>query len=112
MTREMKKGLNLSVKSFITAIAVIFILMVATYILTLVIPAGEYARVTDENGNTVIDTEGEFSYVMGGIPFVKWLFSPVLVLGASGNGALIAVIAFLLVVGGVFNSLEIFCVRI
>ena len=33
-------GLNLSVKSFISAIVVIFLLMVATYGLTFIIPGG------------------------------------------------------------------------
>ena len=101
-----KKGLNISIRSFITALVVIFALMVASYVLTLVIPGGEYARTLDENGNTIIDTAGGFSYVEGGISFLKWVLSPVLVLGASGNGTLIAVIIFLLVIGGVFNSLE------
>lgn len=104
--KQEKQGLNIGVKSFITAIAVIFALMIVTYLLTLFVPSGEYPRVTDENGNLVIDTNGAFTYVTGGIPFWKWLLSPVLVLGASGNGALIAVIAFLLVIGGVFNSLD------
>ena len=76
-----KKGLNISAKSFISAIAVIFVLMVLTYILTFIVPGGE-------------------------IPFWKWIMSPVLVLGAEGNGSLIAVLVFLLVIGGVFNSLE------
>lgn len=106
MSEQKNKGLNISVKSFITAIAVIFILMVASYILTLVIPGGEYARIEDAQGNTVIDTEGGFTYKEGGLPFWKWLLSPILVLGASGSGTLIAVIAFLLVIGGIFNSLD------
>lgn len=76
-----KKGLNISTKSFVSAIAVILVLMVLTYLLTFLIPGGE-------------------------IPFGKWLLSPVLVLGAEGNGSLIAVLVFLLVIGGVFNSLE------
>lgn len=76
-----KKGLNISAKSFISAIAVIFVLMVLTYILTFIVPGGE-------------------------ISFWKWLLSPVLVLGAEGNGSLIAVLVFLLVIGGVFNSME------
>lgn len=76
-----KKGLNISAKSFLSALVVIFALMILTYILTLLVPDG-------------------------GIPFWKWLLSPVLVLGAEGSGSLIAVIAFLLVIGGVFNSLE------
>lgn len=76
-----KKGLNVGVKSFITAIVVIFMLMVATYALTFVVP-GAY------------------------MPFWQWALSPVLVLGSEGNGSLIAVIIFLLVIGGVFNCLE------
>ncbi|MBQ8280248.1 MAG: AbgT family transporter [Roseburia sp.] len=78
---EGKKGLNVGVKSFITAIVVIFILMVATYGLTFVVPGGY-------------------------IPFWQWALSPFLVLGSEGNGSLIAVLIFLLVIGGVFNCLE------
>ena len=76
-----KKGLNISVKSFITAIAVLLVLMILTYGLTFIVPGG-------------------------GIPFWKWALSPVLVLGGEDNVSLIAVIAFLLVIGGVFNCLE------
>lgn len=76
-----KKGLNISAKSFISAILVIFILMILTYALTFAVPDA-------------------------GIPFWKWALSPILVLGAEGNVSLIAVIAFLLVIGGVFNCLE------
>ena len=101
-----KKGLNISVRSFITAIAVIFALMVIAYVLTLVVPGGSYARIEDANGNLVLDTVSGFSHVEGGIAFWKWLLSPLLVLGASGSGTLIAVIVFLLVIGGVFNSLD------
>ncbi len=106
MEGQKKKGLNISVKSFITAIVVIFCLMVVSYVLTLVIPSGEYQRIEDANGNLVIDTQGGFAHVEGGIPFWKWLLSPFLVLGASGNSSLIAVIAFLIVIGGIFNALN------
>lgn len=98
--------LNISTKSFIGAIAIIFALMVLTYALSFIVPAGEYARTTDAAGNVVIDTAKGFSYVEGGIPFWRWILSPFLVLGAEGNAALIAVIIFLLVIGGVFNSLN------
>ena len=68
---EEKKGLNISTKSFITAIAVIFVLMILTYILTFFVPGGEYARVMDANGNLVIDTAAGFTSVEGGIPFLE-----------------------------------------
>ncbi len=101
-----KKGLNISTKSFITAIVVIYLLMILTYILTFLIPGGAYVRIPDRSGNSVIDVARGYRSVQGGIPFWKWLLSPILVLGAEGNGSLIAVIIFLLVIGGVFNSLD------
>ena len=100
------KGLDINVKSFITAILIILTLMCLTYALTFVIPGGEYARVLDSNGELIIDTEAGFSFVEGGMPFWKWLLSPFLVLTAEGSGTIIAVIAFLLVIGGVFNCLD------
>ena len=106
MGKAREKGLNISVRSFVTAIIVIFVLMCGAYVLTLLVPGGAYQRVPDANGNMLIDTAGGFSYTDGGIPFWKWLLSPVLVLGASGRGTLLAVIAFLLVIGGIFNCLE------
>ena len=99
-------GIDIGARSFLIALGIIFLLMVFTYVLTLVIPGGEYARITDEAGHSVIDTEGGFHYVEGGIPFWKWLLSPFLVLGAEGSGTIIAVLIFLLVIGGVFNALS------
>lgn len=81
MEKKQDKGLGFSAKSFITAIVVIFVLMILTYLLTFIIPGGY-------------------------IPFGKWLLSPILVLGAEGNVSLIAVLAFLLIIGGVFNALN------
>jgi len=100
------KRLSISVQSFLTAIIVIFLLMVAAYILTFLVPGGSYTWVENESGNLVIDTDAPFREVEGGLPFWKWALSPFLVLGAEGGGTLIAVIAFLLVIGGVFCALD------
>lgn len=84
MEKKKEKGtLEASAKSFITAIAVIFVMMVLTYALTFIIPGG-------------------------GIPFWKWILSPILVLFGEDSGSLIAIIALLVVLGGVFNSLDKF----
>ena len=105
MENNEKKGMSISVKSFITAIAVIFGLMVVSYILTFIIPGGQYVRVDDGNGNMIITADSVFNNIAGGIPFWKWILSPFLVLGADGSALVIAVIAFLLVIGGVFEGL-------
>ncbi len=102
---EKNKGINISAKSFVTAILTILILMILTYVLTLILPGGEYVRVPDANGNMVISADSEFRTAESGLPFWKWLLSPFLVLGADGSAALIAVIFFLLVLGGAFNAL-------
>lgn len=81
MSKGEKKGLGISVGSFISAIGILAVLMIMTYILTLVIPGGN-------------------------IPFWKWLLSPILVLSSEQGVTLIAVIIFLLVIGGTFNALD------
>ena len=73
----------ISVKSFITALVIIAALMVLAYVATIIIPCE-------------------------GIPFWKWILSPVLVLGSDDMVTLLAVIIFLLVIGGVFNALTNF----
>lgn len=103
---QKKKGLNISAKSFIGALAVILVLMIVSYILTFLIPSGLYARITDANGDKVVDTSVAFRYVEGGIPFWKWLLSPILVLGAEGGSTIIGILVFLFVIGGIFTGLE------
>lgn len=106
MSSAKQDEMRISARSFITSLAVIAALMVVCYVLTFVVPAGEYARMADAAGNTVIDSAAGFRYTQGGLPFWKWLLSPVLVLGASGGTMLIAVIVFLLVIGGVFTAFQ------
>ena len=81
--KEEKTALEAGVKSFITAIIVIFIMMIVTYALTFIITGG-------------------------GIPFWKWALSPILVLFSEDNSSMIAVIILLIVLGGLFNTLDKF----
>lgn len=81
MEQKEEKGLKISAASFVVAIGILVALMTLTYLLTLIIPSE-------------------------GIPFWKWLLSPILVLGSAQGGTLIAVMIFLLVIGGTFNALD------
>lgn len=84
MTEKKKKtAFDASVGSFVAATVMIFIMMVLTYILTFIVPGG-------------------------GIPFWKWALSPILVLFGEDRGSLIAIIALLLGLGGIFNCLDKF----
>ena len=101
-----KSQQNISTTSFIRAILVIFVLMTFTYILTFFIPSGEYVRSVDSLGNMVIDPSLSFSFVDGHLTFLQWLCSPILVLFSEGSFSIIAVIIFLLIIGGIFNCLD------
>ena len=68
-------------KSFIVSIITIACLMIFTYILTLVLECD-------------------------GISFGKFLLSPILVLGSSSGATTIAVLIFLLIIGGITNGLN------
>ncbi len=104
MEKQSKRVFNVGTRSFIAALIILFLLMVLTYALTLILPAGEYQRViTDGKESIVADT---YQSVAGGIPFWKWLLSPFLALGSTGSGTVIAIIAFLLVIGGAFNAMD------
>ena len=78
------------------------VLMVLTYILTLIIPAGSFDRFMEAGKEVIL--EGSYHETEGGIPFWKWLLSPILVLGSGQGVTIISVIAFLLLIGGTFNS--------
>ena len=84
---------SISLKSYLSSIIIILCLMIATYALTFVMPAGQYV--------------GERYHVLENVsfPFYKFLLSPILVLGSDGNTLLIAILVFLLVIGGVFEAL-------
>ena len=106
MAKNDSKGPGISTRSFLTAIIVIFCLMVASFILGNTIPGGSYARIRNVSGEFILYTAAGFRTVSGGISFKEWILSPILVLNAPGSGSLIAVIAFLLVIGGIFSSLD------
>ena len=94
MSEEKKNKLDsISIKSYLSSLIIILCMMIATYALTFFLPAGEYA-------NDVYRQLDGVSF-----PFYKFILSPFLVLGSDGNGLLIAILAFLLVIGGVFEAL-------
>ena len=68
-------------KSFIVSIITIACLMIFTYVLTL-----------------ILDCDG--------ISFTRFLLSPILVLGSSSGSTTIAVLIFLLIIGGITNGLN------
>ncbi len=104
MEKQSKRVFNVGTRSFIAALIILFLLMALTYALTLILPAGEYQRVMTDGKESIV--AGTYQSVSSGLSFWKWLLSPILALGASGSGTVIAIIAFLLVIGGAFNAMD------
>ena len=104
MEKQSKRVFNVGTRSFIAALIILFLLMALTYALTMLLPAGEYQRVVTDGKESIVP--GTYQSVAGGLTFWKWLLSPFLALGSSGSGTVIAIIAFLLVIGGAFNAMD------
>ncbi len=100
------RGFRIEKRSFLMSVCFMLGIMIAAGVLTMVIPGGIYGKITGDNGYEMIDLTSGFTPVQGGLPFWKWLLSPVLVLGGSGNGTLISILVFLLLLGGIFNALS------
>ncbi|MBN1935429.1 MAG: hypothetical protein JW934_12245, partial [Anaerolineae bacterium] len=102
---EQKSGAQIGRKAFIQSLIILAALMIAAGALTLVVPAGRYARV-ERDGREIVDP-GSFAYVeRPHYPLWRWATAPVEVLW-GGDGLVIAIIlAFLLMVGSAVAVLE------
>jgi len=91
-----------TLRSFLTSIAVLAVLMLAAGILTLVVPSGAFERVPDADGDLVV-VPGTYRAVdRPDYPAWRWLTAPVEVLGGEDAPVAIVIIAFIVVVGGAF----------
>ena len=90
---------NIQKKAFFSAIIILFILLILTGILTFFIPSGSYQYEIIEGIRTIIPDS--FAYTnQGNIAFYRIFTAPFEVFGAEGNTILIAIILFLLIIGG------------
>jgi uncharacterized ion transporter superfamily protein YfcC len=94
----------ITIRTYLTAFIVLIALMVAAYMLTQVLPTGEFDRVTAGGVTEVVP--GSYHAAEGNLPLWRWALSPVLILGGSSSFILIMLIAFLFVIGGAFYALE------
>ena len=123
---ELSVKVKIGLKSFITVIAILVVVLIAVGVLTYVIPAGRYTiyttdqskigqpffeYTTDESLNKQI-VIGSYRELIEGentsrIPFYRWLISPIeALLFGSNSSNMIMIIALLLVLGGTFKVLE------
>lgn len=106
MKNKENRLVNISTKTFISVLILLFILIISSIVLTYILPKGEFGIKT-ENGVETIDY---LTYISlgkeGGIPIWKGLLAPILVLGSSDGISLIMLSIFLLVITGTFQAMN------
>ncbi len=90
------KILNINKRSFFTVCGILLSLLVVCYILTFIIPQGQF---NTETGEYIKQSRDNVS-------ILKLIFAPFLVLGSGSGITLIVVSLFILIIGGVFNMID------
>jgi uncharacterized ion transporter superfamily protein YfcC len=104
-TEQKPSAVKIGSKAFILSALIILLLMIFSGFLTILLPSGEFQRVT-ENGKTLV-VPGTYSVIeKPDYPIWRWFTAPVEVLFAQGNLALITIIIFIISVGGSIAILE------
>ncbi len=125
-SKEMDVKVKFGIKSFITVVSILLIVLIAVGVLSFVIPAGRYTvyttdeskkdqpfyqYTTDEelNKQIVVDSYRELSREenTSRLPVYRWLTSPIeAIIWGSNSANILMIIALLLVLGGTFKVLE------
>ena len=102
---EERAGAQISKKAFIQSIAILAVLMLLAGVLTLVVPAGRYARVIQGN-REIIDPQSYQQVARPDYPVWRWLVAPIEVIGSPDGVTIVTIIVFLLMVGSAFAVLD------
>ena len=100
-----KAGAQISTKAFAQSAVILFVLMMAAGILTLVVPAGTYTR-TMQQGREMIDPQSFRFVARPDYPMWRWFTAPIEVLGGPDAFTIIIIILFILMVGCAFAVLD------
>ena len=99
---ESNQLLTISKKAFLSVVYILFGLMLAAGIMTLIIPAGSYLR--DANDQVI---NGTFQYLdTVKYPFYRWFTAPFEVFGSSDAISMIMIGLFLIILGGTFGVMD------
>lgn len=102
---EQKAGAQIGVRAFVQSVVILFVLMMAAGILTLVIPAGQYTRITVDGRETIDPNSFQF-IAHPDYPIWRWFVAPFEVLGSSSGLTVIVIIVVLFFAGGAFAVMD------
>lgn len=102
----LEKSTTITIRSFVTSVIILGALMLVAGILTLVVPAGSYDRITDAAGRQVVIPGTYLATERPDYSPWRWLAAPVEVLASEDAATAIVIIAFIIIVGGAFAILR------
>jgi uncharacterized ion transporter superfamily protein YfcC len=103
--KRSESSLKVGKKAFLLSVCIILFLMVFSGILTRVLPAGIYDRITSE-GRTLVINGSYRELPRPEYPVWRWFTAPVEILFSADNLTLIVLVVFLVAVGGSIAVLE------
>ena len=102
---DQKAGAQISQRTFIQSLAILFVLMMIAGILTLILPAGGYTRL-EVDGRETIDP-ASFQYTeRPDYPIWRWFLAPIEVLGSESGLTVVVIIIVLFFAGGAFAVMD------
>ncbi|MBN2797473.1 MAG: YfcC family protein [Clostridia bacterium] len=101
----MNESMNISTKTFLSAIIILILLLLGAGILTQIIPQGAYDY-TLEAGQSKIVPDSYHEITSDPLPIYKWIAAPIAVLFTSEGVIIITIILFLLIIGGSIGILN------
>jgi len=101
-----KSSIKIGLPAFITALVILLTLIIASGVLTRVIPAGSYDRMDVEGRQVVV--QGSYQEVEDGVtyPIWRWFTAPVEVLWGANWMTVWVILLFIIFIGGAFTILE------
>ncbi|MBN8580397.1 MAG: YfcC family protein [Anaerolineae bacterium] len=102
---EQKAGAQIGKRAFIQSLVILFVLMMVAGILTLAIPAGQYARI-NVDGRETIDPASFQLIERPNYPVWRWFIAPFEVLGSDSGLTVIVIIVVLFFAGGAFAVMD------
>lgn len=93
---------NISLRSFVTVVLVLAVILAVSAGLSYMIPQGSFTR----DGDGVILTDTYEEGIVEGIPVWRVLTAPIRVFGSEDGLTIIMISLFLLIMSGIFNLLE------
>jgi len=105
ITSQLDTSVKINKKLFLSAMAILLLLMIGAGILTLVVPTGSYEKIIVDGRETIDPNTFQFTDTEP-LPVWRWFTAPIEVLWSDDGALVIGIILFILIIGGSISILN------